>query len=136
MCFQLVSSPLWNVRILVSFSSLVDQFWNIVIHFRALSPIFVSCNSDLSVIVAGHETAKSISSVGIQFRQIFIQSRPPDIRSTDRQRSCHYNTYRVGVCIIYTNKLLLMIKRSTYLIISIFQWKASKIKSYHEKVKM
>ena len=57
------SRTLWNVRMLVSISSLVDQFWNIVIQCRALSPIFVNCNSNSSITVAEHETAKTISSI-------------------------------------------------------------------------
>ena len=68
-----------NVRKLVSISSLVDQFWNIVIKFRALSPIFVNCNSNSSVTVAEHETAKTISTIGIHFRQSFNQIRLPGV---------------------------------------------------------
>ena len=65
---------------LISISSLVDQFRNIVIQFRALSPIFYNCNSNSSVTVAEHETANSISSIGIHFRQSLTQIRLPDIR--------------------------------------------------------
>ena len=54
---------------LVSISFVVDQFRNIVIRFRALSPVFVNCNSNLLVTVAEHERATSISSIGIHFRQ-------------------------------------------------------------------
>ena len=56
-------------------------FWNIVIQFRALSPVFVNCNSNSLVTGAEHETAKSISSIGIHFRQSFIQNRLPDIKA-------------------------------------------------------
>ena len=66
---------------LVSISSLVDQFWNIVIQFRALSPIFVNRNSNLSITVAEHETAKTISSIGIHFRQSFNQIRLPGVQA-------------------------------------------------------
>ena len=66
---------------LVSISSLVDQFRNIVIKFRALSPVFVNCNSNLSVTVAEHETGKTISSIGINFRQSFNQIRLPDVKA-------------------------------------------------------
>ena len=38
--FSISSRTLWNVRKLVSISSLVNQFWNIVIQFRALSSVF------------------------------------------------------------------------------------------------
>ena len=33
------SRTLWNVRMSISILSLVDQFWNTVIQFRALSPV-------------------------------------------------------------------------------------------------
>ena len=66
-------------------SSLVDQFRNIVIQFRALSPVFVNCNSNSSVTVAEHETGKSISSIGIHFRQSFTQIRLPDIRYNQKE---------------------------------------------------
>ena len=59
--FSISSRTLWNVRMLVPISSLVDQFWNIVFQFRALSPAFVNFNSNSSVTVAEHETAKAIS---------------------------------------------------------------------------
>ena len=50
MCFQFRPGPSqWNVRMLVSISSLVDQFWNIAIQFRALSPVFVNWYSNSSV---------------------------------------------------------------------------------------
>ena len=65
---------------LVSILSLVNQFWNIVIKFRALSPVFVNYNSNSSVAVAEHETAKAISSIGIHFRQSFNQNRLPDVK--------------------------------------------------------
>ena len=74
------SRTLWNVRMLVSISSLVDQFWNIAIQFRDLSPVFVNCNSNSSVTVGEHKTAKSISSIGIHFRQSFTKILLPDIR--------------------------------------------------------
>ena len=64
-----------------SISSLVDQFLNIVIQFRALSPVFVNCNSNSSVTVAEHETAKTILSIGIHFRQSFNQIRLPDVKA-------------------------------------------------------
>ena len=79
--FSISSRTLWNVRMLVSISSLVDQFWNIVIQFRALSPIFVNCNSNSSVTVAEHETVKTISSIGIHFRQSFNQFRLPGVEA-------------------------------------------------------
>ena len=80
--FSISSRTLWNVRMLVSISSLVDQFWNIAIQFRALSPVFVNCYSNSSVKVAiKHETAKSISSIGIHFRQRFNQNRLPDVKA-------------------------------------------------------
>ena len=56
--FSISSRTLWNVRMLVSISSLVDQFWNIVIQFRALSPVFVNYNSNSSVTAAEHKTSK------------------------------------------------------------------------------
>ena len=74
------SRTLWNVRMLVSISSLIDQFWNIVLQFRDLSPIFVNCNSNSSVTVVEHKTAKSILSIGIHFCQSLTQIRLPDIR--------------------------------------------------------
>ena len=80
--FSILSRTLWNVRMLISISSLVDQFRNIVIQYRALSPVFVNCNSNSSVTVAEHETAKSISSIGIHFRQSFNQIRLPDLSYT------------------------------------------------------
>ena len=58
MCFQFRPGHSRNVRMLVSISSLVDQFWNIVIQFLALSPVFVNCSSNSLVTVAEHETAK------------------------------------------------------------------------------
>ena len=79
--FSISSRTLWNVRMLVSISSLVDQFWNIVIQFRALSPVFVNCNSNSSVTEAEHEPAKTISSIDIHFRQSFIQIRLPDVKA-------------------------------------------------------
>ena len=57
--FSMSSHTLWNVRLLVSILSLFDQFWNIVIQFRALPPVFVTCNSTSSVTVAEHETSKN-----------------------------------------------------------------------------
>ena len=66
---------------LVSISSLVDQFWNIVIQIRVLSPVFVNCNSNSSATVAEHETAKASSSIDIHFRQKFNQSRLPDVKA-------------------------------------------------------
>ena len=51
----------------------------IVVHFRALSPVFNNCNSNSSVTVAEHEAAKLILSIGIHFRQSFTQNRLPDI---------------------------------------------------------
>ena len=61
--------------------SLVDEFSNIAIQFRALSPVFVNCYSNLSVTVSEHETAKAISSIGIHFRQRFNQNRLPDVKA-------------------------------------------------------
>ena len=79
--FSISSRTLWNVRMLVSISSLVNQFLNIAIQFRALSPFFVNCYSNSSVTVAEHETAKAISSIGIHFRQSFNQNRLPDVKA-------------------------------------------------------
>ena len=45
----------------------------IAIQFRALLPVIVNYNSNSSVTVAEHETAKNISSIGIHFRQSFNQ---------------------------------------------------------------
>ena len=45
-----------------------------VTHFRQLQ-------SNSSVTVAEHETANSISSIGIHFRQSFTQNRLPDIKA-------------------------------------------------------
>ena len=52
---------------LVSVSSLIDQFSNIVIQFDALSPIFVNSNSKL-VTVAGHEAVKSSSASDLHLK--------------------------------------------------------------------
>ena len=79
--FSISSRTLWNVRMVNSISSLVDQFLNIVIQFHALSPVFVNCNSNSSVTVAEHETAKTISFIGIHFRQSFNQIRLPDVKA-------------------------------------------------------
>ena len=79
--FSVSSRTLWNVRLLVSISSLVDQFWNIVIQFRALSSVFVNCISNSSATVAEHDTAKAISSIGIHFRQSFNHNRLPDVKA-------------------------------------------------------
>ena len=86
MCFSISSrTALWNMRMANSrsISSLVDQFWNIVIQFRALSPVFVNCNSNSSVTVAEHETDININFVyiGIHFPQSFTQNRLPDIKA-------------------------------------------------------
>ena len=59
MCFQFRPGHSGMCECSDSISSLVDQFWNIVIQFRALSPVFVNCNSNSSVTVAEHETAKN-----------------------------------------------------------------------------
>ena len=67
---------------LVSISSLVDQFWNIVIQFRALSPVFFQLQFKfVSHSIAEHETAKTISFIGIHFRQSFDQNRLTDVKA-------------------------------------------------------
>ena len=59
---------------LVSISSLVDQF-------ETLPFSIVLCHP---FSVAEHETAKSISSIGIHFCQNFTQNRLPDIKAYRR----------------------------------------------------
>ena len=49
--FSISSRTLWNVRMLVSILTLVDQFWNIIIQFRALSVPFSSIAFPPSVTV-------------------------------------------------------------------------------------
>ena len=64
------SRTLWNV-----------QFWNIVIQFRALSPVSHFRQLQFKFVGHGiveHKTAKSISSIGIHFR--FTQICLADIR--------------------------------------------------------
>ena len=53
-----------------------------VTRFRQLQFKFVGHS------IAEHKTAKSISSIGIHFRQSFTQNRLPDIKA-------HYNTWRI-----------------------------------------
>ena len=68
------SRTLWNVLMLVSISSLVDQFWNIAIQFRALSPVFVNCYSNSSVTVAEHEREqKQFCLLAFIFVQVSIK---------------------------------------------------------------
>ena len=57
--FSSSSRTLWNVRMLVSISSLVNQFWNIGIQFRACHPFAsIAIQIRRSCTVAEHETAK------------------------------------------------------------------------------
>ena len=90
--FSISSRTILNVRMLVSIESLLNQFWNIVIQFRALSLDFVNCNSNSSVAVAEHETAKPVSSIGIHLRQKFHSKSSPTYKGP-------YNTQRIWMTI-------------------------------------
>ena len=79
--FSISSRTHRNVRMLVSISSSVDKFWNIVVQIRVLSPVFINCNSNSSVAVTEHETASAISSLGIHFRQKLNKNRLPDVKA-------------------------------------------------------
>ena len=53
---------------------------SVLTHCHSIScfvTIFINCNSNSSVTVAEHKTAKSFSSIGIHFRQCFTQNNLP-----------------------------------------------------------
>ena len=79
--FSISSRTLWNVRMLVSISTLVDQVWNIVIQFRALSPVFVIAIQIRRSQYSWAPDSKSSSSIGTHFRQSFTQIRLRDIKA-------------------------------------------------------
>ena len=73
---------------LVSISSLVNQFETMSFNFVLCHPMdmvtrFRQLQFKSSVTVAEHETAKTISSIGIHFRQSFNQIRLPGVKAQE-----------------------------------------------------
>ena len=70
MCESSIQFRLWSIN-----------FETLSFNFVLCHPFFVNCNSNSSVTIAEHETAKRISSIGIHFRQSFNQIRLPDVKA-------------------------------------------------------